>query len=41
MPGLPTVLFIDEQGVVRDGLVGAHAAGSAHQKLEQFAHSGA
>jgi len=38
IPGLPTVLFIDEHGIVRDGLVGAHATGSAHQKLEQFAH---
>ncbi|HEV2719787.1 MAG TPA: redoxin domain-containing protein [Thermoanaerobaculia bacterium] len=39
MPGLPTMLFIDEHGIVRDGLVGAHAAGFAHKKLEQFAHA--
>lgn len=37
LPGLPTVFFLDEQGVLRDGLVGAHNQSVVQQKLSQFA----
>ena len=37
MSGVPTILFVDEQGVLRDGLVGEHARGLLQRKLKEFA----
>lgn len=37
MPVLPTVLLIDERGIVRDGLVGAHEGRFAQKRLIAFA----
>ena len=36
MSGLPTILFVDESGVLRDGLVGEHARGLLQKKLKEF-----
>jgi len=36
MSGLPTILLVDEQGVLRGGLVGEHARGLLRQKLKEF-----
>lgn len=37
MPALPTLLFVNEQNIVVDGLVGAHPAAVAQAKLHAFA----
>jgi len=37
MSGIPTILFVDEQGVLRDGMVGEHARGLVQEKLREFA----
>jgi len=37
MAGLPTILLVDERGVLRDGLVGAHARALVQRKLAAFA----
>ena len=38
-PSLPTFLFIDEKGVVVDGLVGSHAPDVAKTRLAAFARA--
>ncbi len=38
MPALPTILLIDEHGLVRDGLLGSHEAAFAQKKITAFAH---
>jgi len=37
MSGLPTILFVDERGVLRDGLVGKHSREIVQRKLKAFA----
>jgi hypothetical protein len=37
MCGVPTILFIDEQGILRDGLIGQHAQKAVQNKLQEFA----
>lgn len=37
LAGLPTILFVDERGVLRNGLVGAHEKDLVQQKLKEFA----
>jgi hypothetical protein len=37
LPGLPTILFVDEHGTLVDGLVGAHEQETVQRKLRQFA----
>jgi hypothetical protein len=37
MSAMPTILFVDEQGILRDALVGARARGRLQQKLIEFA----
>jgi hypothetical protein len=37
MAGLPTILFVDASGVLRDGLMGAHARDLVQRKLNEFA----
>lgn len=37
MSGVPTILFVDERGILRDGLVGEHARGLLQRKLKEFA----
>ncbi len=37
MCGVPTVLFVDERGVLRMGLVGQHARGLIQARLKEFA----
>jgi len=37
MSGLPTILFVDEQGILRAGLVGEHARGLLRPMLKEFA----
>ena len=37
MPALPTILFVDERGILLHGLVGAHARGRVQEKLKEFA----
>jgi hypothetical protein len=37
LPGLPTIFFVDEEGVLRDGLVGSHDQSVVQRKLSQFA----
>lgn len=37
MSGLPTILFVDERSVLRDGLAGEHARGLVQKKLKEFA----
>jgi hypothetical protein len=36
-PGLPTILLVDEQGVLRGALVGAHSPDVLRGKLTEFA----
>jgi len=36
-PGLPTILFVDEQAILRSALVGEHPADVLHDRLRQFA----
>ncbi len=36
-PTLPTILFIDESGILRDGIVGYYQRAFVQQKLENFA----
>ena len=36
MAGLPTLLFVDEHGVLRDGMVGAHPRSATQTRLQQF-----
>ncbi len=37
MCGVPTILFVDERGVLRIGLVGQHARGMIQARLKEFA----
>jgi thiol-disulfide isomerase/thioredoxin len=37
MPTLPTIIFMDEEGILRDGLVGSHERRFVQQKLKEFA----
>ncbi len=37
MAGLPTILLVDEGGVLRDGLVGAHGRDLVQRRLREFA----
>jgi hypothetical protein len=39
MPTLPTLLFVDESGTVRDGLIGVHPPAVTRGKLQKFAQS--
>jgi hypothetical protein len=39
-PGLPTILLVDEQGVLRDALVGAHSADVVRERSTKFAGTG-
>jgi thiol-disulfide isomerase/thioredoxin len=39
MPTLPTLLFVDENGTVRDGLIGVHPPEVTRGKLQKFAQS--
>lgn len=39
MSGIPTILFVDERGILRDGLVGRHALSLLQRKLKEFAES--
>jgi len=39
MPALPTLLFVDESGTVRDGLIGVHPPEITRGKLQKFAQS--
>jgi thioredoxin-related protein len=34
--GLPTIVFVDANGILRDGLVGMHTRESVRSKLKQF-----
>jgi thiol-disulfide isomerase/thioredoxin len=35
--GLPTILFVDEAGILRDGIVGLYGRGFVQRKLKDFA----
>jgi hypothetical protein len=37
VPALPTILLIDESGILRDGIVGSYRRAFIQQKLENFA----
>jgi hypothetical protein len=37
LSGVPAILFVDERGVLRDGLVGKHSLGRLRRKLQAFA----
>ncbi len=37
VPALPTILFVDESGILRDGIVGFYRRAFVQQKLERFA----
>ena len=39
MPTLPTILFVDERGVLNDALAGAHQRDLVQNKLSEFARS--
>ena len=39
MSGVPTILFVDERGVLRGGLVGQHARGLVQRRLREFAET--
>jgi hypothetical protein len=39
LPALPTILFVDEQGVLRGALLGAHDQGMVQGKLAEFSTS--
>jgi hypothetical protein len=34
---LPTILFVDENGILRDAIIGSHGQDFAHKKLKEFA----
>ena len=35
--GIPTMIFVDENGILRDGLVGSHKRTLVQEKLKEFA----
>ncbi len=36
-PALPTIAFVDEDGILRDGLLGSHEPGLLQRRLREFA----
>jgi hypothetical protein len=40
LAAIPTILFVDEAGILRDGLMGRQAPGSIRSKLARFAETG-